>query len=299
MLKHDATTPSPQILIHGIFGTRGAAFYDPPPPSLSSVIIRRQNIEKTSFMLIRLLISVALLITGFAAKAGGLPASGTALPEKEACCQRYVTIMNPYRNVEWDRCSQYKGNFHALTRLHKLEKDGRIILYEDSGYEESGGEVYGNYHESYGDNTTYPWTLWGRDPEKLGMVAVEGKELTNPHRGYHEHDVSLFNNLGETDQHKGGYNRTEILDKVSRRMGLLSLAHPRGNMTSGELAGQVRSYNAGVLMEVFTRGSSTDTRDLWDDVLEQTMPFDPIWGLSVDDMYSFYQLGTKLQHSSP
>ena len=36
MLQHDATTPSPHSLIHGIYGTKGAALFDPPPPRLSS-----------------------------------------------------------------------------------------------------------------------------------------------------------------------------------------------------------------------------------------------------------------------
>jgi predicted dehydrogenase len=35
MLQHDATTPSPHSLIHGIYGTKGAALFDPPPPRLS------------------------------------------------------------------------------------------------------------------------------------------------------------------------------------------------------------------------------------------------------------------------
>jgi predicted dehydrogenase len=35
MLQHDATSPSPHSLIHGIYGTKGAALYDPPPPRLS------------------------------------------------------------------------------------------------------------------------------------------------------------------------------------------------------------------------------------------------------------------------
>ena len=36
MLQHDATSLSPHSLIHGIYGTRGAALYDPPPPRLST-----------------------------------------------------------------------------------------------------------------------------------------------------------------------------------------------------------------------------------------------------------------------
>ncbi len=35
MLQHDATTPSPHNLIHGIHGTQGAALFDPPPPRLA------------------------------------------------------------------------------------------------------------------------------------------------------------------------------------------------------------------------------------------------------------------------
>ena len=35
MLQHDATTPSPHNLIHGIHGTQGAALFDPSPPRIS------------------------------------------------------------------------------------------------------------------------------------------------------------------------------------------------------------------------------------------------------------------------
>jgi predicted dehydrogenase len=36
MLQHDATSPSPHNLIHGIYGTKGAALFDPPPPRIST-----------------------------------------------------------------------------------------------------------------------------------------------------------------------------------------------------------------------------------------------------------------------
>ena len=36
MLQHDATSPSPHNLIHGIYGTEGAALFDPPPPRLAA-----------------------------------------------------------------------------------------------------------------------------------------------------------------------------------------------------------------------------------------------------------------------
>jgi len=36
MIQHDATSPSPHSLIHGIYGTQGSALYDPAPPRLST-----------------------------------------------------------------------------------------------------------------------------------------------------------------------------------------------------------------------------------------------------------------------
>ena len=36
MVQHDATSPSPHKLIHGIYGTKGAALNDPPPPRISA-----------------------------------------------------------------------------------------------------------------------------------------------------------------------------------------------------------------------------------------------------------------------
>ena len=36
MLQHDASTPSPHNLIHGVWGTKGAALYDPQPPKISA-----------------------------------------------------------------------------------------------------------------------------------------------------------------------------------------------------------------------------------------------------------------------
>ena len=36
MLQHDATSPSPHNIMHGIYGTKGAALYDPQPPRLAT-----------------------------------------------------------------------------------------------------------------------------------------------------------------------------------------------------------------------------------------------------------------------
>ncbi len=36
MLQHDATSPSPHNMIHGVYGTKGAVLYDPQPPRIST-----------------------------------------------------------------------------------------------------------------------------------------------------------------------------------------------------------------------------------------------------------------------
>jgi len=49
MLQHDATSPSPHSLIHGISGTRGTALFDPQPPRLATgnhEWVSREEFEK-------------------------------------------------------------------------------------------------------------------------------------------------------------------------------------------------------------------------------------------------------------
>ena len=36
MLQHDATSPSPHNMIHGVYGTKGSVLYDPQPPRIST-----------------------------------------------------------------------------------------------------------------------------------------------------------------------------------------------------------------------------------------------------------------------
>lgn len=273
---------------------------------------------------------------GVGTASAGLLAGGTSLSfgknlategaSKEDCCKK-VTVLNPYRYIDWESVPQYKSNLHCHTKLHKIEKDGTIIEHGKSGYDESNGKTYGSdgwylpdvvideykkygFHilaltdhnpfygygkdaESYGTATTHPWTLWNRTPEELGMIAVEGKELTNPQD--YEHDISLFNSLGDLDQ-SNGYDRIERLKAVSDHMGLLSLAHPRKKITVSEMVTQAKRHYVSVALEVFTRSGRRGTRgalDYWDEILTETMPFLPIWGISVDDMHTFDQLGTN------
>jgi predicted dehydrogenase len=46
-VQHDATSPSPHNLIHGVYGTKGAALYDPQPPRIS--VGRNRWVSKDEF----------------------------------------------------------------------------------------------------------------------------------------------------------------------------------------------------------------------------------------------------------
>jgi len=51
MLQHDATSPSPHNLIHGISGTKGTALYDPQPPRFATG--NHKWVSEEEFMLIK------------------------------------------------------------------------------------------------------------------------------------------------------------------------------------------------------------------------------------------------------
>ncbi len=236
---------------------------------------------------------------------------------------RVVRVENPYRNVEWDNVEQHKANFHAHTRVHKLEDDGTAVPRPwgetDAAWEESEGVIYGSdgshmpaevidaYHEygftvlaladhdptdysplhlDYSEKTTYPWTLWDRDPDRLGMIAIEGKELSHPMQGPHR--LSLFNDLG-----RGSASLPDNFRKITERGGLAVLAHPsRMGPSVDEYIEWAGEFPVLIGMEVYSRTKYND-QPFWDAVLTETMPGLRVWGFSNDDMHSLNQLGTN------
>ena len=88
---------------------------------------------------------------------------------------KLATIDNPYKDVNWATFGRHKGNFHT----HTTQSDGSmspgtvIDQYKQLGYSVLALTDH--------NTVTYPWATYGRDPVQLGMVDVQGNELSNGH----------------------------------------------------------------------------------------------------------------------
>ncbi len=120
-----------------------------------------------------------------------------------------------------------------------------------------------------------------RDPQELGMVAVQGVEVSSTfHIGSHFNDFT-----GE-----GASNEDYVLREIQARDGLAQFFHP-GRYTHNDptqlvdwFAGYFKDYDCLVGLEVFNRAHRYPTdRALWDNILLQTLPDTPVWGFAGDD----------------
>jgi hypothetical protein len=194
---------------------------------------------------------------------------------------RAYVYYNPYEDVEWETYEQYKANFHAHTNQSdgSFTPDEVIDKYHGAGYK----ILALTDHDSYGYNadTTWPWTKWDRNPEELGMLAIEGNELSNT-----DHIGSLFNDYGGP---RAGEEEL-ALQKVRERNGLAIMHHPgRFNQSDEWYADVYKSYHQNPLvgMEVHNQGDRYNgDRQRWDRVNALVMPEVIVFGYSNDDMHS-------------
>ncbi|MFO7776312.1 MAG: hypothetical protein R6W89_10985 [Candidatus Hydrogenedentota bacterium] len=212
-------------------------------------------------------------------------------------------VLNPYADVDWETFEHHKAALHT----HTLQSDGHHPLQEVvQAYHDPGFTILAitdhDTHEpnedtpypepepdDYPANTTWPWPDFGAPaPEELGMVAIEGNELSDRH-----HMNSLYNDFGVLSRDK---DEDEQLVEVRDRGGLAFLNHPGIDAdwwTRQPLEWYVErfethglEYLAGI--EVTNCSVETEKYDegLWDQLLARFMPDRPIWGFGTDDMHS-------------
>ncbi|WP_236973608.1 PHP domain-containing protein [Membranihabitans maritimus] len=218
-------------------------------------------------------------------------------------CSSGWNIHNPYEQVDWEDHRQYKANFHT----HTTRSDGKF----------SPQAVVDKYHKlgykiltiTDHNEVTFPWTDFAamepsdrakerlengvleqksltyenRDPEALGMVAIQGNEVSTPH-----HVNSFF-----TDYEKRTDQEQIALESIESRGGVVVINHP------GRYTGEnPKKYNTNWYADILTRFDNiagieiynqvdrypTD-RQLWDSVLVELMPGRPVWGFSNDDFH--------------
>lgn len=135
---------------------------------------------------------------------------------------------------------------------------------------------------------TYSLEFEDRDPADLGMIDIQGNELSR-----HHHMGSFFSD------HNGTTSEIESLDATLDKDGITMLYHPGryyGRSTDKyNLQWYVDLYNSYdhlIGLEVYNSGNRyPDDRKIWDSILTVTMPERPLWGYSNDDMHMFPHLG--------
>ncbi|UCG83399.1 MAG: hypothetical protein JSW38_00825 [Dehalococcoidia bacterium] len=221
-----------------------------------------------------------------------LPGSGCGKDTSEV-----ISVESPYEDVNWDTWMQLKCNMHT----HTTESDGIddpddvIAAYNDLGYtvlaltDHDLGVVYN-------PDTTWPWSRWGKDPQTLGMIGIEGNELTQFHK---HHFVSLYSDYAST----GSTDEGDWLNDIQELDGLAYICHPywhvdcdiplylldKGLAWYEEI---LSTYPSLLGIEVYNGGSRSESRydtdynlELWDDILVDLLDERQVWGFASDDLH--------------
>ncbi|SHF22803.1 hypothetical protein SAMN05444274_104107 [Mariniphaga anaerophila] len=223
-------------------------------------------------------------------------------------CQPKWDIQNPYANVDWNNHQRFEANFHT----HTTRSDGRmnpqtvVDKYHDLGYEILAVTDH--------NEVTYPWTGFSeleassgayerleegrleedqivyenRDPKELGMLAIQGNELSR-----HHHMGSYFSD------HNGTETEEESLDATAAKNGLVMFNHP-GRYTARDpdhysvdwYVNLLKKYDHLIGVEIYNQGDRyPNDRELYDAILSRTMPDRQVWAYSNDDMHHSSTLG--------
>lgn len=195
-----------------------------------------------------------------------------------------LLITNPYRDVDWGSVHQCRANLHAHTTL----SDGILTPAQviDAYHRQDCQVLALTDHNTQGNQQpTWPWQEHGCCPRELGMVAVEGNELSQ-----HHHLGSYFSAVGDK-----GSNLAESLANIHDQKGLAVFFHPGRYKTPAEWTWYMpyfRQHPALLGMEVYNQGDRyPNDRALWDNVLSRLMPERPVWGFSNDDSHTRGQIG--------
>ena len=233
-------------------------------------------------------------------------------------------VLNPYKNVDWSSAEQHMAALH----IHTMQSDGHhsvddvVNAYRNAGYTimsiTDHDTLKPNHHVvpngrqliakedaspypkepipvNYPANTTYPWTDYGcSSPKNLGMIGIEGNELSFKH-----HINSYYCNCGffgdELDENDERWEDKE-LECIRDCGGLGLMCHqgiPSGWWERKPLDWYVekfKKHTPDYLLGIeITNSKTVETEPydigLWDQLLARFMPHRPIWGFGNDDMH--------------
>lgn len=216
------------------------------------------------------------------------------LPENP---HRYA-ISNPYEGVDWETVEYHDANFHTHTQLSdgSMSPEEVVDTYRGLGYSILAFTDHNTAHAGRWPSTLFPWTSFediattagegpweDRDPSTLGMIAVEGSEISQNH-----HIGSWFNDfVGTTEDEEAS------LDAIASRDGLAIFNHPgRYDRDDSWYVEMFARHPEVIGLEIFNQKDRyPEDRDRWDRILHLTMPERNVWGFGNDDMHSIDNLG--------
>lgn len=219
-----------------------------------------------------------------------------------ACSSRWE-INNPYEQVNWEKHRQYKANLHTHTTISdgRLSPQAVVDWYHQKGYRILAITDH--------NAVSYPWTAFSskkansrsekrvaegtipkealvyenRDPEQLGMIAIQGNEVSSPH-----HVGSLFN-----DYNQPTLQEDSAFTAITVKNGLVIINHPgRYKHDAQWYVNFYQKYKHIIGMEIYNNGDRySGDRQLWDSVLVALLPSRQVWAYSNDDMHQEKSLG--------
>ncbi len=225
---------------------------------------------------------------------------------------------SPYQDINWPEIGYYDSEFHTHPGLGDEQYDPHqtIDRYHEEGYRIL--VLAGHDYDIPDDhiNSIYPWTglsevyeaikyvqnptegnktyeemanepFQDRDPVALGMVSVEGNEVSGPH-----HMVSLFNSLTT-----GGPTEAATLRNIEELGGIVYFAHPgryvdRWGLTAYWYVDLYLRFDALIGQAVFNREDTHPLdRDFYDKIVHILGHERPVWLFGEDDMHRETTLG--------
>ena len=122
-----------------------------------------------------------------------------------------------------------------------------------------------------------------RNPKALGMIAIQGNEVSAPH-----HTGSFFN-----DYNHPANQEDSTYVSISAKNGLMIINHPgRYKHNAHWYINFYRKYNHLIGMEIYNTGDLyPNDRHLWDSVLVALSPVRQVLAYSNDDMHGEGSLG--------
>ena len=217
---------------------------------------------------------------------------------------------NPYADIDFSSVGRFKANLHAhTTRSDGALSPGEVIdAYAARGYDVLAITDHDTYrNDSRTGAATWPWTDHGRDPEKLGMLAVRGTEFTgDPAVASIPHLTSWFHDLWQPGDPFDERNEdlAWMLATLDQRDAVSAWAHPtRGGelrVHGGDPAWFVERHRAHRHLrgfEVYSgtgRPSAADSSVLYDAILTRLCQEGvevPLWANAADDSHHLREIG--------